>query len=86
MDHQSWPWRHKSLDKSPGESDSSGSASSHSKRFLDNQVLLYMRMFFPDGICCLISACYSYFGSNKGAHMHLNHLVLVVIQLLLSYL
>jgi hypothetical protein len=46
MERQSWPWRRKSLDKSPGESDSSASASANSQCFLDDQVLLHMIIFF----------------------------------------
>ncbi|KAK3118145.1 hypothetical protein QOZ80_9BG0694910 [Eleusine coracana subsp. coracana] len=37
MDRRSWPWKRKSSDKSPVESDGSGSASSHSEHFLDDQ-------------------------------------------------
>ncbi|GJN07244.1 hypothetical protein PR202_ga25062 [Eleusine coracana subsp. coracana] len=40
MDRRSWPWKRKSSDKSPVESDGSGSASSHSEHFLDDQFLL----------------------------------------------
>ncbi|KAA8531119.1 hypothetical protein F0562_005828 [Nyssa sinensis] len=37
MDRRSWLWRRKSSEKSPGESESSGSISSHSERFSDDQ-------------------------------------------------
>ncbi|KAL1832243.1 hypothetical protein ACET3Z_001894 [Daucus carota] len=37
MDRRSWLWRRKSSDKSPGETESSGSMSSHSERFSDEQ-------------------------------------------------
>ncbi|ONK77509.1 uncharacterized protein A4U43_C02F7320 [Asparagus officinalis] len=37
MDPKSWLWRRKSSDKSPGETESSGSASSHSERYSDDQ-------------------------------------------------
>lgn len=37
MDRRSWLWRRKSLEKSPGETESSGSISSHSERFSDDQ-------------------------------------------------
>jgi hypothetical protein len=38
MAGRSWPWRKKSSEKSPGETESSGSISSHSERFSDEQV------------------------------------------------
>lgn len=38
MDRRSWLWRRKSSEKSPGETESSGSLSSHSERFSDEQV------------------------------------------------
>ncbi|CAM8953671.1 unnamed protein product [Rhodiola kirilowii] len=38
MDRRSWLWRRKSSEKSPGETESSGSISSHSERFSDEQV------------------------------------------------
>ncbi|KAK9065099.1 hypothetical protein SSX86_016482 [Deinandra increscens subsp. villosa] len=38
MDRRSWLWRRKSSEKSPGETDSSGSMSSHSERFSDDQM------------------------------------------------
>ncbi|KAK7350923.1 hypothetical protein VNO77_09985 [Canavalia gladiata] len=38
MDRRSWLWRRKSSEKSPGEAQSSGSMSSHSERFFDDQV------------------------------------------------
>ncbi|XP_014490492.1 filament-like plant protein 3 isoform X2 [Vigna radiata var. radiata] len=38
MDRRSWLWRRKSSEKSPGETESSGSTSSHSERFYDDQV------------------------------------------------
>ncbi|XP_058091288.1 filament-like plant protein [Magnolia sinica] len=37
MDRRSWLWRRKSSEKSPGETESSGSVSSHSERFSDDQ-------------------------------------------------
>ncbi|KAJ1405018.1 Filament-like plant protein [Sesbania bispinosa] len=39
MDRRSWLWRRKSSDKSPGETESSGSISSLSERFSDDQVV-----------------------------------------------
>ncbi|CAK9137919.1 unnamed protein product [Ilex paraguariensis] len=39
MDRRSWLWRRKSAEKSPGETESSGSISSHSERFSDDQTL-----------------------------------------------
>ncbi|OAY33239.1 filament-like plant protein isoform X2 [Manihot esculenta] len=38
MDRRSWLWRRKSSEKNPGETDSTGSISSHSERFSDDQV------------------------------------------------
>ncbi|KAF9678913.1 hypothetical protein SADUNF_Sadunf07G0085900 [Salix dunnii] len=38
MDRRSWLWRRKSSEKSPGETDSSGSISSRSERFPDDQI------------------------------------------------
>ena len=38
MDRRSWLWRRKSSEKSPSETESSGSISSHSERFSDDQV------------------------------------------------
>ena len=40
MDRRSWLWRRKSSEKSPGETESTGSLSSHSERFSDDQVTL----------------------------------------------
>ncbi|KAJ4844366.1 hypothetical protein Tsubulata_029730 [Turnera subulata] len=37
MDRRSWLWRRKSSEKSPGETESCGSISSHSERFSDDQ-------------------------------------------------
>ncbi|MED6133826.1 hypothetical protein PIB30_031837 [Stylosanthes scabra] len=37
MDDKRWLWKEKSSEKSPGETDSSGSASSHSERYSDEQ-------------------------------------------------
>ncbi|KAL6992989.1 hypothetical protein U1Q18_011104 [Sarracenia purpurea var. burkii] len=37
MDRRSWLWRRKSSEKSPGETESSGSVSSQSERFYDDQ-------------------------------------------------
>ncbi|RWR82112.1 filament-like plant protein [Cinnamomum micranthum f. kanehirae] len=37
MENRSWLWRKKSSEKSPGETESSGSVSSHSERFSDDQ-------------------------------------------------
>ncbi|KAF8404087.1 hypothetical protein HHK36_008967 [Tetracentron sinense] len=37
MDRRSWLWRRKSAEKSPGETESSGSISSHSERYSDDQ-------------------------------------------------
>ncbi|OIW20977.1 hypothetical protein TanjilG_26711 [Lupinus angustifolius] len=38
MDRRSWLWRMKSIENSPGETESSGSLSSYSERFFDDQV------------------------------------------------
>ncbi|XP_010243856.1 PREDICTED: filament-like plant protein [Nelumbo nucifera] len=38
MDRRSWLWRRKSSEKSPGETESSGSISSHSERYSDDQL------------------------------------------------
>ncbi|GAB4835517.1 hypothetical protein Ancab_000426 [Ancistrocladus abbreviatus] len=38
MDRRSWLWRRKSSEKSPGDTESSGSVSSHSERLSDEQV------------------------------------------------
>ncbi|RDX74307.1 Filament-like plant protein 3, partial [Mucuna pruriens] len=38
MDRRSWLWRRKSSEKSPGETESSGSMSSFSERFYDDQI------------------------------------------------
>lgn len=38
MDRRSWLWKRKSSEKSPSESESSGSLSSHSERYSDDQV------------------------------------------------
>ncbi|KAJ8492080.1 hypothetical protein OPV22_013801 [Ensete ventricosum] len=40
MDRRSWLWRRKSSEKSPGETESSTSVSSHSERYSDHQELL----------------------------------------------
>ncbi|KAA0059895.1 hypothetical protein IC582_004913 [Cucumis melo] len=37
MERRKWPWKRKSSDKSPGETESSGSMSSYSERFSDEQ-------------------------------------------------
>lgn len=39
MDRRSWLWRRKSSEKSPGETESSGSVSSYSERYSDDKVL-----------------------------------------------
>lgn len=39
MDRRSWLWRRKSSEKSPGETESSGSISSLSERFSDDQAV-----------------------------------------------
>ncbi|CAL9764266.1 unnamed protein product [Musa acuminata subsp. burmannicoides] len=41
MDPRSWLWKRKSPEKSPGETESSGSVSSHSERYSDDQVSLW---------------------------------------------
>lgn len=49
MDRRSWLWRRKSSDKSPsGETESSGSLSSHSERFSDDQSLANQNMQSPE--------------------------------------
>ncbi|GMN33176.1 hypothetical protein TIFTF001_004017 [Ficus carica] len=42
MDRRSWLWRRKSSEKSPGETESTGSISSHSERFSDEQCRLFV--------------------------------------------
>ena len=41
MEKRKWLWKRKSSDKSPGETESSGSISSHSERYSDDQVCNY---------------------------------------------
>lgn len=49
MDRRSWLWRRKSLEKSPGgETESSGSASSHSERFSDDQTVSNVNVQSPE--------------------------------------
>lgn len=49
MDRRSWLWRRKSSEKSPsGETDSSGSISSYSERFSDDQALLNNNIQSPE--------------------------------------
>ncbi|XP_068481322.1 filament-like plant protein 3 isoform X2 [Phaseolus vulgaris] len=50
MDRRSWLWRRKSSLKSPGETESSGSMSSHSERFYDDQV--YTTHTTPPEVMC----------------------------------
>lgn len=38
MEKRKWLWKRKSSERSPGETESSGSVSSHSERFSDEQV------------------------------------------------
>lgn len=38
MEKKKWPWKKKSSERSPGESESSGSFSSPSERYSDEQV------------------------------------------------
>lgn len=40
MDRRSWPWKRKSSEKSPGETESSDSVSSYSERYSDDQEVL----------------------------------------------
>ncbi|KAK6115584.1 hypothetical protein DH2020_007853 [Rehmannia glutinosa] len=40
MEKRKWPWKKKSSERSPGESESSGSFSSHSERYSDEQEVL----------------------------------------------
>ncbi|KAL0369262.1 UNVERIFIED_CONTAM: Filament-like plant protein 3 [Sesamum calycinum] len=40
MEKRKWLWKRKSSERSPGESDSSGSFSSHSERYSDEQETL----------------------------------------------
>ncbi|TKY60469.1 Filament plant protein 3 [Spatholobus suberectus] len=47
MDRRSWLWRRKSSEKSPGETESSGSISSLSERFSDDQVGVGMEVVYP---------------------------------------
>ncbi|XP_057499961.1 filament-like plant protein 3 [Actinidia eriantha] len=48
MDRRSWLWRRKSSEKSPGETESSGSLSSHSERFFDDQACSDQRTQSPE--------------------------------------
>ncbi|KAL0462239.1 UNVERIFIED_CONTAM: Filament-like plant protein 3 [Sesamum latifolium] len=49
MDRRSWLWRRKSSEKSPsGETESSGSVSSHSERFSDDQTLSALNTQSPE--------------------------------------
>ncbi|KAJ7957074.1 filament-like plant protein [Quillaja saponaria] len=48
MDRRSWLWRRKSSEKSPGETESSGSVSSHSERFSDDQAYPSQTMQSPE--------------------------------------
>ncbi|KAL7131952.1 hypothetical protein ABFS83_12G039600 [Erythranthe nasuta] len=49
MDRRSWLWRRKSSEKSPsGETESSGSLSSHSERFSDDQTLSNHNIHSPE--------------------------------------
>ncbi|CAK8579029.1 unnamed protein product [Lathyrus sativus] len=48
MDRRSWLWRRKSSEKSPGETESSGSVSSLSERFSDDQVYLSQATLSPE--------------------------------------
>ncbi|KAK4426747.1 Filament-like plant protein 3 [Sesamum alatum] len=49
MDRRSWLWRRKSSEKSPsGETESSGSVSSHSERFSDDQTLSALHTQSPE--------------------------------------
>ena len=55
MDRRSWLWRRKSSEKCPGETESSGSVSSHSERFSDDQVgALHIAMFIFSNVCFII--------------------------------
>lgn len=38
MEKRKWLWKRKSSERSPGETESSGSLSSHSERYSDDQV------------------------------------------------
>ncbi|KAL2342880.1 hypothetical protein Fmac_004165 [Flemingia macrophylla] len=48
MDRRSWLWRRKSSEKSPGETESSGSISSLSERFSDDQVYSTQAALSPE--------------------------------------
>lgn len=48
MDRRSWLWRRKSSEKSPGETESSGSVSSLSERFSDEQVYPIQATLSPE--------------------------------------
>ncbi|KAL8156711.1 hypothetical protein AgCh_001715 [Apium graveolens] len=48
MDRRSWLWRRKSSDKSLGETESSGSISSHSERFSDEQAYSSQNIHSPE--------------------------------------
>lgn len=55
MEKRKWLWKRKSSDKSPGETESSGSLSSYSERFSDEQVNGKKRkrfLFFVFQLCC----------------------------------
>ncbi|XP_027329631.1 filament-like plant protein [Abrus precatorius] len=51
MDRRSWLWRRKSSEKSPGETESFGSMSSHSERFFDDQVYSTQATSSPEVMC-----------------------------------
>lgn len=57
MDRRSWLWRRKSSEKSPGETESSGSISSLSERFSDDQVGIIMEVVSV----CLNCQCFTIF-------------------------
>lgn len=66
MDRRSWLWRRKSSEKSPGETESTGSVSSHSERFSDDQVTLFAMPLFH--LCFLISS-FVVFSCSWGVRM-----------------
>lgn len=60
MDPRSWLWKRKSPEKSPGETESSGSVSSHSERYSDDQVSLWptLIIFTACHLKCTYLFCY----------------------------
>lgn len=52
MEKRKWLWKRKPSDKSPGETESSGSLSSYSERYSDEQVKGKKRVYFGPSVNC----------------------------------